>query len=299
MTSRNYAVFAVALALAGCSTDAKKVELPKQPQTTVEAKATPEQQALAQKSTAERKSLAAEGSSTFTGSIESYRTTDVATNVGGLIRKVYVEEGQHVKEGDPLVDIDPADFRLRLQASEAALNRANAQVAMLTTQFDRAKKLVDKNAITNADYDAISGQLSVARAAVAEAQVGVSMARKMLTDSKIKAPYDAVVTKVNTAEGEYAGVGPAPLVVVTETGRLRARIQLDEHYITSVKVGDPVELRVAATNQTFQGVIERINPSIQPGSRAFAVLTRITTDDPKLRPGMFVEARLNVAGDHL
>ncbi len=282
---------ALVAALAGCGNGEAKVTLPSAaPDAPAAAPKTPSADSV--------KSKVATGmvnSAIFTGSIETYRSTDVATNVGGLIRKVYVEEGQIVAEGDPLVDIDPAEYRLRVQQAEAAQGRAKAQVQMLETQYNRVKRLLDKNAIADSDYDTISGQLAIARAAVVETNVGVAMARKMLSDSKIRAPYDAVVTKVNTAEGEFAGVGPAPLVMVTEIAHVRARIQLPEHYISEVAVGDHLKMRIPSTGQTFDGAVERVNPSVQQGSRSFAVLTSIDNSEMKLRPGMFVEAQLETA----
>ncbi len=291
MKYKMFTTVALVAALTGCSGGEAKVTLPSAaPDAPIETmKPANEDSAKA------KLASGALNSAIFTGSIETYRSTDVATNVGGLIRKVYVEEGQIVAEGDPLVDIDPAEYRLRVQSAEAAQGRAKAQVQMLESQYNRVKRLLDKKAATDSDYDMIAGQLAVARAAVAETNVGVSMARKMLSDSKIRAPYDSVVTKVNTAEGEFAGVGPAPLVMVTEIGHLRARIQLPEHYISQVAVGDKLKMRIPSTGQAFEGVVERVNPSVQQGSRSFAVLTSIDNTELKLRPGMFVEAQLETA----
>lgn len=279
----------VVMFAAGCSSQKEKVELPK-----VEAPAPAPELAKAEKSPAAPSATTV--ATRFSGSVEVYRTSDVATNVSGLIREVWVEEGQVVREGDALVDIDPADARLRLQAAEAGLNRVKAQVAMLTTQFERAKKLSERQAITDSDFDAISGQLAVARAGVAEAEVAVSMARKMVGDSKVRAPFDAVVTKVNAAKGEFGAAGPSPLVVLTEVGRVRARIQVPERYMALVKEGDRVKVRAPSTQGVYEGVVERINPAVQPGSRSFALLVKVESPDHRLLPGMFVEAELSGQG---
>ena len=229
---------------------------------------------------------------TLAGTVETYRDAKVAAGVSGVVEKVLVEEGQVVKAGDVLVEIDPATYRLRVRQAEAARRRGEAQVAMLEKQFNRAKQLLDRNAATQADFDMISGQLEVARAGVAEAEVGVQMARNMLSDSKVSAPYDAVVTRVAVSEGDFAAAGPTALIELAEISRLRARIEVPESYLARVTIGQDITLRVPSIGKSLNAKVESINPLIKPGTRSFAALMELENTDLELRPGMFVEATI-------
>lgn len=272
------------LSLLGCGSEGDKVSLP--------ADVEPVKPALGTLNVGERTKGATgveNARVSLAGSVETYRDAKVAAGVSGIVENVLVEEGQVVKKGETLVEIDPSNYRLRVRQAEAAKRRVEAQVSMLEKQFERAKQLLDRNAATQADFDMITGQLDVARAGVVEAEVGVQMARKMLADSKVTAPYDAVVTRVAVSPGDFAAAGPSPLIELSEVSRLRARIEVPESHLNKITMGQQLTLRIPATGKTVQATVERINPLIKAGTRSFAALMQVENPELELRPGMFVE----------
>lgn len=281
-----------ALFLSGCAgeDDGKKVHLPKS-QSPGEA---PVVKINPAGPPAERASGPA-GAATmqvFSGAVEATRTTSVATRVSGLVREVHVTEGDHVKKGDVLVEIDTEDYRLRVESAKATLERVQAQVAALKVQHDRAAKLLERQAIPQSDFDNIDGQLMVARASIREAEVGLRMARSLLADAQIRAPYDGVVTSVSVAKGAFAAAGPSALLSLEESSALRVRVQLPEQFVRDVKVGSTLRVRASGEAEETAMVVTQINPSINPRSRSFAALAEIKDTSKIWRAGMFVEARL-------
>jgi RND family efflux transporter MFP subunit len=286
MRSFTPAILLLALIAAGCSGagDDKKVGLPKadgpaEPITAVSPVKLPATMGAA-----------ADTNQTFSGTIEAQRTSSVATRVSGLVRKVHVTEGDLVKAGALLVEINTDDLRLRVSSASATVERLQAQVRALKVQHDRLKLLLEKNAIPQSDFDSLDGQLSVAQAGVKEAEVGLRMARSALSDSQIRAPYTGVVTNVNVAEGAYAAAGPSPLLSLEESTALRLRVQLPERFASQVKVGVPLLVRMGDQEVSFP--ITHINPSINPRTRSFSVLAEIDNSALTYRAGMFIEARL-------
>lgn len=281
-----------ALLVVGCSggEDTKKVHLPK-------SQSPEELSPIVSVDKAERPAEvgAGEGAAQqllFSGAVEAQRTTNVATRVGGLVRKVHVTEGDAVKKGDLLVEIDSDDYRLRVESARATVERVQAQIKALQVQHDRAAQLLSRQAIPQSDFDNIDGQLSVARASIREAEVGLKIARDMLSDSQIRAPYDGVITNVAVAEGAFASAGPSPLVSLEESGALRVRVQLPEQYIRTVKVGTPLRVRALGEAEETVMPITHINPSINTRSRSFSALAEIKDTKQLWRAGMFVEARI-------
>ncbi len=232
------------------------------------------------------------GERRFSGSFEPQRVTDVAASVGGIIRQVYVEEGDRVEKGDKLVNIDGEDYQLRVAQAQANLKAAETGVKTIQVEVDRATKLRAEQAVAASMVDQLSGQLASAQAQVEVAKVGVRMANKARGDALIRAPYGGVITKVNAAAGNFAGPGPTALVKLEEVQNLYLRVHVPEEYSRNVKVGSELSVRVPALGKTMELKVTRVNPTISGNSRAFDVLAEVDNTDLSIQAGMFAEVTL-------
>jgi RND family efflux transporter MFP subunit len=296
------AACAALFAASSCSKKEDKISLPEataESNASVEGEAdgaAPEQAPMvgADEEEGARGSDAAPSGRRFSGAFEPRRTSKVAANVGGIVRRVYVDEGQAVEEGDRLVDIDSQDYRLRVQQAEAQLAAAQAQVDMLETEYERVEELLAKEAVAPSEVDQLSGNLAAARANAAQAKVGVRMARKAQSDALIRAPFGGVVTMVSVEQGDFAAPGPQPLVQIEQVGELLLRAQIPEEYAATVSVGDTLVVQVPATSTTLEVPVTRINPVVTNASRSFDVLAEVENGELQVRPGMF--AKVTLAG---
>lgn len=286
---RAVALVAMFSTLAACTEEAsstKKVSLPPTP-TSVQAPASPGADA------AEPATAAA---ARFTGTFEARRSSGVAATVGGVIREVHVQEGDAVKTGDPLLDIDAATYRLHAEQAEAAVEAAKAQIGLLQTEYDRAQQLLAKQAIAPSQVDQLRGQLQGAQAQLRQAEVGLKMARKSRADSLVRAPFDGVVTRVNVAVGEFAAPGPMPLMEIDEQD-LILRAQIPAEHVDELVVGGRLRARVPALDRELEMKIERVNPRVAQHSRSFDVIAVAAAPDASLRAGMFAEVFLPAGGN--
>ncbi|QDG50712.1 efflux RND transporter periplasmic adaptor subunit [Persicimonas caeni] len=317
-TLKTYVVLAVCaggLALAGCSTEQEKVDLPSEQATANDEAAAQEADEAEQAEQAERadeaeeadeSNKADEGASEaspttneapgagrrLSGSFEPQRTSSVAASVGGIIREVYVEEGDVVDKGDRILNIDAKDYQLRVDQARAAVKAAQAQVDTLQTEYERLEKLLAKEAVAPAEADQLSGNLAAARAQLEQAKVGLRMAQKARADSVVRAPYAGVVTAVNVAEGSFAAPGPSPLIQLEEVQNLYLRVSVPEEYAKQVDEGDKLSVQVPALDRQMTLTVDRINPSVAKSSRAFDVLAEVDNPDLAIRSGMFAEITL-------
>lgn len=282
----------------GAKAEAKKADAPEDQQDSAkddaEAQAQPER--MAQPAGEESPStLGVERSAAgrrLSGSFETRRSTNVAASVGGIIDKVYVEEGDVVDKGDRLIIIDGQDYQLRVEQARAALAAAQAQVDTLDTQYQRTLKLQKNQAVADSQVDQLSGQLAGARAQLQQAKVGLRMAKKARGDALIRAPYAGVITDVSVAEGDFAAPGPQPLMRLEEVQKLYLRVHVPEEYSGSVTQGDELRVEIPALDKQMKVQIDRVNPTISKRSRAFDVLAEIDNTSLAIRPGMFAQITL-------
>src|SRR5690554_343213 len=285
------AIFAAGVS--GCEKNEDKVDLPTQNAKAAEPKADPATPTTPAASAQQDSATQDLDSRRFAGTFEPQRTTKVAASVPGLIREVYVVEGQRVEKGDKLINIDAQNYRLQVSQASAGRDAAQAQVDTLQVEFDRATKLRKDEAIAASQLDQLSGQLAGARAQLQQATVGVSMARTAQSDALIRAPYDGVITEVAAASGDFAAPSPAALLTLSEVQKLYLRVAIPEEYSTKVAVGDTLYVRVDALDQDMELPVTRINPIVSPTSRAFDVLAEVDNADLKVRSGMFANVTLS------
>lgn len=303
-------VIALALlaAVAGCDSNQDKVELPKGAATAAAPEDADKSQDAAKELKAEQAnregaSGAASSSGTvqleaatsgrkFSGSFEAPRNTDVAASVPGLVREVYVVEGQTVEKGDKLIDIDGQNYALQVAQAEAAVEAAKAQVDTLEIEFNRVTKLTEQEAVASSQLDQLTGQLAAARAQLQQAEVGVRLARKSRSDAMIRAPYTGVVTMVSAAAGDYAAPGAMPLAQLAEVQKLYLRVNIPEQYSGIIEAGDMLQARVPALNKTMKFEVTRVNPVIQDHTRAFSAIAEVDNPELEIRAGMFAEVQL-------
>lgn len=157
--------------------------------------------------------------------------TDIAIRpqVTGFITKVHVDEGQHVKKGQPLFTLDQVQFQAAVDQAQALVNSAQVAVNNAQIQADNQKRLFDKNIISESQYLTSANQLSQAKASLAQAKAGLESARKNLSYTIVVSPSDGVVGSIPNREGSLASPTSAtPLTTVSDNSQVYAYFSLNE-----------------------------------------------------------------------
>ena len=212
------------------------------------------------------------------GRIAPTRVADVRPRVSGIVVERIFSQGSEVKAGDPLYRIDPQPFEVELQASEAALARANAVYEQAAQQARRVALLTSQRATTEAENEKAIAAMRTADADVAARKADVARARLNLDYATIRAPIDGIVGAALVSEGA--------LVVQNETANLATIQQLDPIYADFTQsVSELNHLRRALES----GDLERIAPD--------AARVRLLLDDgtPYAATGklLFSEAKVD------
>ena len=166
---------------------------------------------------------------TYPATIKGKTDIDIRPQVTGFITKVHVDEGQHVRKGQVLFTLDQVQFNAAVEQAQAALNAANTAVATAQLTADNKRQLLEKNIISAYEYQLADNQLQTAKAQLAQAQAGLTTARKNLAYTVVTAPSDGVVGKIPNREGSLASPSSAqPLTTVSDNSEVYAYFSLTE-----------------------------------------------------------------------
>lgn len=230
---------------------------------------------------------------TVTGTLKADRETEVAADATGKVIQIFVERGQPVKVGDPLVrlDIRTASLSEAQARAQARLARQSAELA--TIECDRGEALFKGGSIPKADYDRRKSQCETSQSSVEIARSGEQLASKLVKDAIIRAPFAGLVGERFVQVGQY--VRPDSKVAsIYAVKPLRLELTIPEANVAAAKKGAAVEFRVAALGDTFNGTVRYVSPFIRARSRDLVVEAVVKNEQGELKPGMFAEARLNV-----
>jgi membrane fusion protein (multidrug efflux system) len=222
-----------------------------------------------------RRSIAA--SYLGTAPLEARGESQVVAKTSGIALRVFVDVGQQVSAGQPLVQIDRD--RATLQVAQA-----DAQVRKLEANYRRASQLVEQKMVSVNDVEQLRYDLENARASL-------RLARLELSYGTVTAPISGVVASRSIKPGNLVQIN-TPIFTIVDTSRLEATLNAPEREIETLKAGQVVQLTVdALPGKTFEGRIDRVSPVVDSGSGTFRVICSFDGGG-LLQPGMFGRIRI-------
>jgi HlyD family secretion protein len=245
------------------------------------------------------------------GTIESLgEETEVGSPVSGVIEKIYITEGQEVKEGDPLFSIDSREFEAERDARSASVLTANAELQEAKRSFNYYQGIKDKRAVSADMVAEKYSAVAVADARVAEARAKVRQSEVEIERRTIRSPINGKVLRLMIEKGEFAtSQSPSKyLLVLGDVSTYQVRVQIDETESWRIKKGAKAEASLrGARSESSPIEFLRIEPLIIPkrsltGESNERVDTRVLeviyTLNPKalpVRPGQLVDVFIEVA----
>jgi len=263
------------------------------------------------------------------GTLVAEEQAEVAAEIQGRIIGTPVERGTQVAVGSILVrvaadeaqaqaeeaDANVAQIQARLgeaesrdfdvdRVPEVAAARANRDLAR--ADFERAGMLYERKLLSKSEYDARQAQADSAqrqyetarngaeqqRQALAGARARLSLARKAVADTVVRAPFAGVVAERLVSVGDYVTRG-TKVATVMRVNPLRVELTVPAQFISAVAVGRPVTLEVDSyPGQSFTGQVRYVSPGVRADSRALVVEAAVPNAKGLLKPGQFVTARI-------
>lgn len=229
-----------------------------------------------------------------TGTIAPQHETFLGPKVGGRIEALFVDEGDFVEKGAPLMRLEQIRFQLALEEARAAAKESNAQLKNAERTFKRTRKLFEQGVADKQLYDDTVTEVELARARAAVAAARLECAQEDFKDSVLYAPFSGFVVKRRMNTGElFAAKANEYVLHLVDTSTVKVEVHVFETKKQFVLVGKKVEVMVdAVPGAVFTGAITVVNPMIDPVSRKFLVKIEIPNPDFQLESGMF--ARVSI-----
>jgi RND family efflux transporter MFP subunit len=239
------------------------------------------------------------------GRVAAYPGAEVrvaAERVGRLVR-VHVEEGQTVRSGQVLAEIESDELRASVEQSQARLAEAEAQARLAEVTLGRRERLAQEGVLSPHDLDEARNGRDTAQARIATWRADIERQRSQLARSRVLAPLSGVVTLRSVDAGETVETGQV-LFSVADLRRLRVEAEADEADASQIAVGAPVMVTAQGwTGQSWRGSVEEVADSVTPrrlkpqdparptDTRVLAVKVAFTEPSP-LKLGATVELRI-------
>ena len=220
---------------------------------------------------------------TASGQVQPRTKVDVAADISGRIVRLAVREGQMVRRGDFLLQIDPEQYEAAVQRAEAALSSAKAQAAQARANFLQAKRTYDRNAeirktntqlVSDAELEQSRTTMEVNQALLEASDFNVEQSTASVRDAKnslgkttIRAPMSGRITRLVVEQGETAVPGTfnkdaATLLTISDMGVLETIVKVDETDVARISVGDSAVVQIDAfPDTTFIGKVVEISHS--------------------------------------
>lgn len=252
-----------------------------------------------------------------------YQEVDLHAKVAGFVKAIYVDVGDHVRQGQRIADLEAPEMMQEAAQAEAALKRAQvdveharadlaraeAQQHIRKVAFDRISAVVKArpNLMAQQDVDDANDRLQEADAQLAASKAAVGAAEEqvrsaaavrdrdtaLLTYLHIVAPFSGVITKRLADPGAMIPAGTAsssqamPVVQLSQVDHLRMVLPVPESVVPSINIDAPVEVRVDALKRVFQGRISRYTGKLDTATRTMQTEVDLPNPGNVIKAGMF------------
>ena len=210
----------------------------------------------------------------LSGSIEANEQVEIRSEVSGIVENIFFQEGSTVSKGQVLFKVNDVELR-------AQLGQAKTKENLASENERRAKLLLQKEAISQEEYDVASADYRSAKAQteLISAQIG---------KTAVKAPFSGKIGLRNISPGTY--ITPTVLVAnLVNTSKLKITFSIPEKYASQIKLNSTLSFAVAGSTQKYTATVYAIEPGIQVNTRTLQVRAIAENKDGKLFPGTFAD----------
>lgn len=247
----------------------------------------------------------------FVAQTESSRQVNIVARVSGFLERIAYQEGELVKEGQLLFQLDAKPFQAQVEAARGALQSQQARLTTAQANLGRVKPLAEQNALSQSDLDRAQGEFDAAKAAVYSAQASLTQAELNLGYATIRSPVTGLAGRALQRQGAFVNsvAESANLTYVAAINPIWVSFSISQNqaarWAEEVRLGQVVrpksldyEIDLVMPDGTpfpQKGRINFADPSFSPDTGSFTVRAVLPNPKMQMRPGMFVTALMKGA----
>jgi membrane fusion protein (multidrug efflux system) len=233
----------------------------------------------------------------FTGDIIAIQQANIYSRVAGNLKKIYVDIGRYVRQGQLLAEIDKSIYYQNVKQTEGLYKQAKATYENNKLEYDRNLELFDKGLVSQSQVDNAKTSVTVSEAQMESALANYTNAQTQLSFCDIRAPFSGYITKKLLDAGTYVVVGGnnpnSVLFVLSDIDNLKVMVNVQDKDIPLLdKVESAVIKTDAYPDEEFTGHIKAIGQSLDLSTRTMQTEVDIENHNQMLKPGMFASVDL-------
>jgi len=213
------------------------------------------------------------------GNVKTRQNLDLLSEFGGKLKKIYVDEGQSVKKGKLLAEIDDAGMKDQLE-------QLQLQTELARTTFERTKRLWDQKIGSEIGY-------LQAKTSYETQKKQIAQMKDRLSKSKIYAPFSGVIDELIAKEGEMIAPGITRIIRIVNLNSMYVVASVPESYLPNIKTGSPASVRLPVLNQTQQTKIRQTGNYIALSNRTFRIEAPLNNKDGMIKPNLTAKIEVN------
>ena len=243
------------------------------------------------------------------GNVKAETEVQISAYVMGKITRLPVKEGDKVRQGQVLVQIDPANYAAQVKQNKASLELAQANLAQTELIYKRKQELFAAGLISQEENEATTTQYNLDRARLTQAEASLEQAQDTYAKTTITSPINGTVVQLNVEVGEVVVTGTmnnagSVIMTVADLSQMEVEAQVDESDVKDIKLGQEAQVEVdAIIGRTFKGVVSEVgNAAISSSSSStsnasvnYTVKTRIIDKSADLKSGMSANVEITTA----
>ena len=235
----------------------------------------------------------------ITGRTEAYETVTLKSRVEGQVQSVVFTEGQHVRQGDVLLRLDPADFQARLNQAEANLARSQAQTVKAKADVERYIALREKGFVSEEKVSEMRTAAAATESTAKADAAAAELARLQQSYTVVKAPFAGIVGAKLVFPGTAVKVNETPLAVVNRVNPLYVGFAVPEKYLPQLQAamrsgGKSMKAAISLPGGggTWEGSVRFIDNGVDTTTGTIQLKAIVPNAEERLAPGQFVGVSL-------
>jgi len=234
----------------------------------------------------------------FKGSVSPWKSANIGPDISGRIYRIYHKQGDKVAKGTLLAELDTVTLKLQQKQMQAAVAVARASYNDALLNFQRFEKLLEKNAVSQMQYEKAKLGLEAADTQKQSAEANLDVVEHTLNNSFMRAPFNGIITSKNMEEGDM--INPmmgmsASVLTLMDINQIKVIIDVAGEDIEKVKIGQPCRVVIhSLPDKTFAGKVYSRNLAADPLSKTFKVEVAVDNPELEIKAGVFADVQIEV-----
>lgn len=229
----------------------------------------------------------------LTGTAQPWELFEVSSEIPGRVVKIHADQGDWVKRGAPLLELDREKREIELQSRQANLARNQVELEFARKRLKRGRALLDKGAISESEVDTLEQAVQVSETTVRMSEIAIDSIREEIEDTRIHSPVAGQISRRGVSLGET--VNPAAtLFEIIQIHPLKVLTEIPEPYLHQVRPGQTARMVFEAVSPEaeMRGRIHFIHPVANPQSGSFPTEIRMENPAGRFQPGMVARVQI-------